>query len=46
VAAVGRGVASWGAGRRLLLGMVGLVVLLTLLITLGGWGQSMQGTGA
>jgi len=46
VAAVGMGVAFWGAGRRLLLGMVGLVVLLTLLITLGGWGQSMQGTGA
>jgi hypothetical protein len=46
VAAVGMGVAFWGAGRRLLWGMVGLVVLLTVLIALGAWGQSLEGTGA
>jgi hypothetical protein len=43
VAAIGMAVAFWGASRRLLLGMVGLVVLLTLLIALGGWAQSKQG---
>ena len=45
VAAVGIGVAFWGTGRRRLLAMVGLVLLLTLLITIGGWMQSYQPRG-
>jgi hypothetical protein len=46
VAAVGMGVAFWGTGVRRLLVLVGLVVLVTLLIAIGGWAQSGQGTGA
>ena len=46
VAAIGMAVAFWGAGARRLGVMVGLVVLLALLIAIGGWAQTGQGTGA